>query len=313
MRPSPFPELSSNARGGVLQSAAMQTFRNLVPDSALIQEAIQLLRTSGGRAHASSVAETVLQLPGLDPSDAVPLVSALIKDDWRLKIADDSGEVEFAWEDDERRALDATDFVVFDVETTGPKTPPKTPPDRMLELGAVRVSGGRIVGEFQTLLNPRAPIPAFISRLTGITDAMVRNAPAFEDVAADWLNFAGAAVLVAHDAPFDVRFINHELSLVFPGRRMANTHLCTFTLARRLFPELGFYRLRALAQYFSVTLSDHHRAASDARAAAEILLRLLPLLRQQGVTDVSSARNFRNGSRRKERSARAAHADSSER
>ena len=290
----------------------MQPFSNLVPDSALIQEAIQLLRTNGGRAHASSVAETVLQLPGLDACDAVPLVSELIKDDWRLKIADDSGEVEFACEDDERRALDATDFVVFDVETTGPKTPPKTPPDRILELGAVRIHRGEIVGEFQTLLNPRATIPVFISRLTGITDAMVKNAPAFEDVAADWLNFADTAVLVAHDAPFDVRFINHELSRVFPGRRMANTHLCTFTLARRLFPELGFYRLHALAQYFAVPLSNHHRAASDARATAEILLHLLPLLRQHGVHDVSSARNFRNGTHKKDSRARAAHAESSE-
>jgi DNA polymerase III epsilon subunit family exonuclease len=290
----------------------MQTFRNLVPDSALIQEAIQLLRTNGGRAHASSVAETVLQLPGLDERDAVPLVSELIKDDWRLKIAGDSGEVEFACEDDERRPLDETDYVVFDVETTGPKTPPKSPPDRILELGAVRVHAGKIVGEFQTLLNPRASIPVFISRLTGITDAMVRKAPAFEDVADDWLDFAGTAVLVAHDAPFDVRFINHELSRVFPGRRMANTHLCTFTLARRLFPELGFYRLHALAEHFAVPLPNHHRAASDARATAEILLRLLPLLHQHGIRDVSSARGFRNGVRKKERRARAAHADSPE-
>lgn len=283
----------------------MQTFRNLVPaDNAHIEEAIQLLRTNGGRAHASNIAEALLQTDGLDAGEALLFVSEMIKDDCRLRIAGDSGEVEFATEYDECRPLSECDFVVFDVETTGPKTPPKSPADRILELGAVRVSRGRVVDEFQTLLNPGPdnPIPNFISRLTGITDAMVRHAPAFADVAADWLSFAGTAVLVAHDAPFDVRFINHELSLVYPGRRMANAHLCTFTLARRLFPDLGFYRLHALAQYFSVPLADHHRAASDARATAELFLRLIPLLHEQGVRDVSSARSFRSGvTRKKER------------
>lgn len=278
----------------------MQTFRNLVPDSALIQEAIQLLRTKGGRAPAVSVAENVLQLSGLEPAVAVLLVSELIRDDWRLKIADATGEVELACEDDERRLLDETDYVVFDVETTGPKSPP----GRLLELGACRISRGRIVGEFQTLVNPRMRIPTFISRLTGITDAMVRDAPDFAEVAADWLRFADTAVLVAHDAPFDVRFVNHELSLVYPGRRMANPHLCTVSLARRLYPELGFYRLHALAEHFSVALPNHHRAAADARATAEIFIRLLAQLRQHDVRDIASARRINLRVRRAAKSAR---------
>jgi DNA polymerase-3 subunit alpha (Gram-positive type) len=190
--------------------------------------------------------------------------------------------------DDDSRSLDGTDFVVFDLETTGPKFPPC----RIVEIGACRVSGGRVVEEFQTLLNPRAPIPPFISRLTGISDAMVRDAPDFEDVAGQWLDFTGDAVLVAHDAPFDVRSVNHELSLVYPGRRMANAHLCTVSLARRLYPELGFYRLHALAEYFDVPLSEHHRAASDARATAGVFLHLLDALRLRGVRDIAAARRF---------------------
>lgn len=272
----------------------MQTFRNLVPDSALNQEAIQLLRTQGGRVPAVSVAENVLQLSGLEPAVAVLLVSELIKDDWRLKIADGSEEVELACDDDERRLLDDTDYVVFDLETTGPKTPPS----RLLEVGACRISRGRIVGEFQTLVNPRMRIPSFISRLTGITDAMVRDAPTFEEVAADWLRFADTAVLVAHDAPFDVRFINHEVSLVYPSRRMANPYLCTVSLARRLYPELGFYRLHALAEYFSIPLPNHHRAAADARATAEIFIRLLAQLRHHNVRDLAAARNINLRARR---------------
>ena len=129
-------------------------------------------------------------------------------------------------EDDGCRPLSETDFVVFDIETTGPKMPPS----RVMEIGATRVSNGRIVAEFQTLVNPRAPIPPFIVGLTGISDAMVASAPTFEEVAADWLRFAGTAVLVAHNAVFDVRFINHEVASVFPGRRMMNSHLCTVSL-----------------------------------------------------------------------------------
>lgn len=267
----------------------MESPPNLVPDSALIEEAIQLLRAGGGRATAAAIAESILQLPDLDREAALLIVAELIKDDWRLKIAGGTGEVEMACLDDDLRLLAETDFVVFDLETTGPKTPP----GRILEIGACRVSGGRVTGEFQTLLNPRSSIPPFISRLTGITDAMVRNAPTFEQVAPLWLEFAGRAVLVAHDAPFDVRFINHELSLVYPGRRMANPYLCTFSLARRLFPELGFYRLHALAEYFDVPLPNHHRAAADARATAEIFIHLLSCLDRQGVRDIAEARRFR--------------------
>ena len=276
----------------------METFSNLVPDSELVQEAIQLLRTNGGRATAVQIVETVLQLPGLDPREAVILLSELIKDDWRLRIADGSHEVELAFEDEEGRLLEEADYVVFDVETTGPKTPPS----RVLEIGACRVSRGRISGEFQTLLNPRMSIPPFISRLTGITDAMVRDAPTFEEVAAEWLSFVGNAVLIAHDANFDVRFVNHEVSRVFPGRRMANPHLCTVSLARRLYPDLGFYRLHALAEHFSVPLPNHHRAAADARATAEIFLRLLEQLITRGVRDVASARRFNTAAKKKSRS-----------
>ncbi len=278
----------------------MQTFRNLIPDSALNQETIQLLRLHGGRARAVSVAENVLQLPGLEPEIALMLVSELIKDDWRLRIADGSEHIELICPDDDLRRLDETDFVVFDVETTGPKYPPS----RMVEIGACRISGGRIVSEFETLLNPRTPMPSFISRLTGITDSMLKTAPTFEEIAADWLNFAGDAVLVAHAALFDVRFVNHELALVFPGRRMANPHLCTVSLARRLFPELGFYRLHALAEHFDVPLPNHHRAADDARATAQIFLHFLAALREQGIYDLAAARklNSKPSRRRKHKS-----------
>ncbi len=93
----------------------MQSFRNLVPDSTLIHEAIQLLRRQGGRASAVEVADTVLQLPELDPPLAATLVAELIKDDWRLRVDDGTHDIELLCEDDELRSLADTDYVVFDV------------------------------------------------------------------------------------------------------------------------------------------------------------------------------------------------------
>lgn len=267
----------------------MQTFRNLVPDSALVQETIQLLRSNGGRASTPEVAEAVLQLPALEPALATTLVSELLRDDWRLGVDEAAHEVSVLCEDDDCRALAEADFVVFDVETTGPKTPGA----RIMELGAYRVARGRIVAEFQTLVNPLVPIPPFIAALTGITDRMVSGAPTFDAVAADWLRFADTAILVAHNAVFDVRFINHELSLVFPGRRMPNAYLCTVSLARRVLPDLKSFRLTALAEHFEVPHRVRHRAGDDARATAEVFLVLLELLRQNGVRDVAGARLFK--------------------
>ena len=275
----------------------MQTYRNLISDSNLVQEAIQLLRLRGGRAPAAHIADSVLQLPDLDPPLAALLVSELIKDDWRLRILNESSEVELICDDDDEcRRLGETDYVVFDVETTGPKTPPC----RIIELGAYRVRCGHIVGEFQTLLNPQMKIPPFIIGLTGISDEMVSHAPDFAEVAPEWLRFADNAVLVAHNAQFDVRFINHELSLVFPGRRMANPHLCTVSLGRRIVPEIANHRLHTLAEHFAVTISNRHRAGGDARATAEVFIMMLELLQRYGVRDLAQARNFQMRGRRSE-------------
>lgn len=272
-----------------------QSFRNLVPDSALVEETIQLLRAGGGRARSTVVAEAVLELPGLADSLATSLVGELVSEDWRVSVSEDSHEVELLCEDDGCRPLSETEFVVFDIETTGPKMPPS----RVMEIGATRVSCGRIVAEFQTLVNPRAPIPPFIAGLTGISDAMVASAPVFEDVAADWLRFAGTSVLVAHNAVFDVRFINHEVASVFPGRRMMNSHLCTVSLARRLLPELKSFRLGALAEHFGVPHRTRHRAGDDARATARVFLHLLEHLREYGVSDLDGARQFQKPEARK--------------
>jgi DNA polymerase III alpha subunit (gram-positive type) len=115
----------------------------------------------------------------------------------------------------------------------------------------------------------------------------------FDEVAGRWLDFAGTSVLVAHNAVFDVRFINHEVSNVFPGRRMMNSHICTVSLARQLLPELKSFRLGALAEHFEVPHRTRHRAGDDARATASVFIRLLEHLDENGVRDLSGARRFR--------------------
>ena len=262
--------------------------RNLVPDSTLVQDTLDLLRLSGGRAPVEQVAELILELPSLDAPTAALLVAELIQDDWRLALAAE-GFVELNCADTETCMLGETDFVVVDVETTDARTPP----GRIMELGAYRVRAGRIVAEFRSLVNPETPIPAFIVGLTGITDAMVKDAPRFADIAPAWLQFADLAVLVAHNASFDVRFLNHELARVYPGRRMCNAHLCTVKLTRQLMPGLANHRLHTVAEHFAVPIPNRHRAADDARATAEILIRLLAQLDECGVRDLGSARRFR--------------------
>jgi len=272
----------------VLQSRPMPLPSNLVPDSAEAEEAVAWLRLAGGRARVEHVTEFLYQLPDLDTLTAFRLVSECLKDDWRVALVSD-GEVELRCEDAEARPLADTEFVVFDIETTGSKRPPC----RVVEIGLCRVRAGRIVAELETLVNPRAPIPPFISALTGITDEMVSSAPPFERVAGEVLGFIGSAVLVAHNAAFDVSFLNHEIAQLYPGRKLFNPQLCTVSLARRVVPDLVNHRLPTVAEHFSVPHLRRHRASDDARATAEVFIRLLTLLDGHGVRDLAGARSFK--------------------
>jgi DNA polymerase III epsilon subunit family exonuclease len=266
----------------------MPNHRNLVSDSPLIQETVDMLRVCGGRAPAQEVASLVLNLPLVEAELAAMLVADLIKEDHRLTLHGDA-TVELITDDAERRLLRESDFVVVDVETTGAKTPP----GRIMEIGAYRVREGRVQAEFQTLINPETSIPPFISRLTGITEEMVRHAPLFSEVVSDWLEFAGDAVLVAHNSHFDVRVLNHEIARVYPGRRMINTHLCTVKLSRSCVPGLMNYQLHTLAEHFSVPHPNRHRAPADALATAEVFIRMLRRLDEHGIEDIASARRFK--------------------
>ena len=265
----------------------MPPYPNLISDSLLISETIRLLQSVGGRASAVKVVDYVMKIRQPEPDLAKLLVADLVESDPRLHLDEDT--LELIESDFESRAFAETDFVVFDLETTGAKTPPC----RVTEIGAYRVAGGRVVEEFQTLVNPETPIPPFITGLTGISDRMVKNAPVFRDVAADFLDFIGDSVLVAHNAHFDMRFLNHEIGRIYRNYRVANPSLCTVRLSRRLVTDIDNHRLRTLADYYSIALVNHHRASDDARATAHIFINLLEQLQMHGVRDLAAAKRFK--------------------
>lgn len=264
----------------------MPPYPNLVSDSTLVQETIELLRDCGGRANAAEIVDAIFKVSHIDQDLAGLLVADLVKDDCRFRFLD-ANTVELQ-PDFESRCLDELDFVVVDVEATGAKTPP----NRIIELGAYRISNGRIVDNFLTLVNPEIPIPRFVIALTGITNDMVKQAPLFAEVAPRWLEFVEDAVLIAHNSPFDTSFLNHEISRVYPGHRMINAHLCTVKLSRRTVPGLLNYRLDTIADHFSIPIFNRHRAGSDALATAEVFLHLLTRLKEKGVMDLAGARQY---------------------
>ena len=265
----------------------MPPYANLVSDSVLVQETIDLLRDSGGRAHATVIVDAVFKVSHIDDDLAGLLVADLVRGDRRFKFIDEM-TVELQHDDIESRLLEELDYVVVDLEATGAKMPP----NRVIELGAYRIRQGRIVDSFLTLVNPEIPIPRFVIALTGITNEMVKAAPLFADLAPKWLDFVSDAVLIAHNAPFDTTFLNHEISRVYPGHRMINTNLCTVKLSRSVFPGLTNYRLDTIAGHFSIPIIHRHRAGSDALATAEVFLHLLSRLDEYGVKDLAGARNF---------------------
>ncbi|MCX7843548.1 MAG: PolC-type DNA polymerase III [Clostridia bacterium] len=171
-------------------------------------------------------------------------------------------------------------FVVLDIETTG-LNPGK---DKITEIGAVKIKDGKIIDRFSSFVNPEMPIPSFITKLTGITNEMVADSPAIEPVMLEFLEFINGAVLVAHNAPFDLGFIRHFARVM--GERISNPVIDTLQLCRKMFPGLDRYKLNIVANHLGIKLDNHHRAIDDSRATAEIFIRCLEILRQKGVSSI---------------------------
>ena len=183
------------------------------------------------------------------------------------------------------QTLDDT-FVVFDIETTGFSAAE----DRIIEIGAVKITDGAIVDRFSTFVNPEVPIPFEIQQLTHITDDMVLEAPKIEEALPAFLDFVGESALVAHNAGFDVGFI--EQKCVRLGRSRTFTSVDTVGLARVLLPTLSKYKLNIVAKALNISLENHHRAVDDAAATAEIYVKFIEMLKERGMTTLKEVNAF---------------------
>ena len=180
-------------------------------------------------------------------------------------------------------------FVVFDIETTG-LYPAK---DRITEIGAVRVVEGRICDTFSTFVNPGIPIPKAITDLTGINDAMVADAPGPGQALESFLKFAGELPVVAHNASFDTGFI--KAAAKAHNMKFENIIIDTLQMSRSLFPKLGKHKLDTVAKHLGVSLENHHRAINDASATAEIFIKCIDLLREQGCRTIDDMEQTLSG------------------
>jgi DNA polymerase-3 subunit epsilon len=228
-------------------------------------------------------ARALFATPSISDGLAASLIEEVIAGDSRVTSI--GGAVSLAEPGNDPLLEDAV-FVVFDLETTGLSSAK----DQICEIGAVRVRALEIDDSFQSLVDPRVALPEPIARLTGLREEELRGAPSIAQVLERFLAFAGDDLLVAHNARFDQRFLDHQL-LVRHGRRLSVAPLCTAALARRLLEgrrrRVG---LASLADFFGVATQPCHRALPDAEATAEVLINLIGLAQELGARRLSDLR-----------------------
>ncbi|TMA98290.1 MAG: hypothetical protein E6J70_14755, partial [Deltaproteobacteria bacterium] len=233
-------------------------------------------------ATAEELLDLVFVARGRDPDFGDRFLAALLGADPRFRF----DPVEQRWRvracDGLLRSLAEVEFVVVDLETTGGAPGP----EGIIEIGAARVVGGRLTERFVSLVNPGRPIQPFVVRLTGITDAMVAEAPPLAEVLPRFVEFAGSAVLVAHNADFDMSHLRAA------GAPCDAPVLCTIRLARRLLPESRRRSLDAVAARLGIGCFGRHRALPDAEIAAEILCVFLERLRERGIDRLDQLLDF---------------------
>lgn len=238
-------------------------------------------RPSG--ATAGELLDLIFTRPGADAELGPRFLRSLLGEDGRFAWSEPSGRWIATAHVALAQPLDAATWVVVDLETTG-----GAPGNGhgIIEIGALKVTGGKVVDRFAELVHPGRRLPPFITGLTGITDAMLADRPRIDAVLPRFVDFAGGAVLVAHNAAFDLGFLN-AARLASDGQVFDQPHACTLRLARRLLPQVRRKGLDALAGHFGIPLVDRHRAMGDARITVEVLFQLFELLRRRGVQRVA--------------------------
>lgn len=178
-------------------------------------------------------------------------------------------------------------YTVIDIETTGLSKNYH----QVTEIAAAKMRAGKIIEQYQTLVNPQVRIPRFITQLTGIDNAMVKNAPTIKKVLPSFVDFLGDDVFVAHNATFDFGFLDYNLKN-HHGQNLMNKRLCTKKLANRLFPELQRKRLVDLCEHLKINNEQEHRAMGDVQATAKVFTNMLGILQEKGISNVEDILKF---------------------
>jgi DNA polymerase III subunit epsilon len=265
-------------------------------ETLLVERAADYLRA--GPADSRTLIARVCQLSALPALVAEHMAVTLLREHPRFaRTADGAWRLSEpappAWRlqpVDGEPLLSSLTFAVVDVETTGGRPDYG---DRITEIAAVTVRDGRIIDVFETLVNPERSIPPFVSRLTNISWEMVRDKSPFRDVCEEVLRVLDGTVFVAHNANFDWRFVSAEVARS-TGRELTGRRLCTVRLSRRLLPQLRSRSLDWVARNYGVEIppGKRHRAAGDALATAQCLLRLLDDARGHGCERWSDLERF---------------------
>ena len=172
-------------------------------------------------------------------------------------------------------------YIVYDLETLGLNSHK----NEIIEIGAVKLSGTRIVERYSQLINPGKPIPKKIQDITGISDDMVRDMPSIEEVLPEFMKFVGDATMVAHNSTFDMSFVRREVKRVM-GIEYEPAVIDTLQMARDLFPELRGYGLKNITKHLGVSLENHHRAVDDSQATANMFIIFLEKYLEKGITNL---------------------------
>jgi len=240
---------------------------------------VELVEDAGGLVRADAAARELFAVSRVSTGLARSLLWPLVEADARLRWR--GASVVLAASPDP--PIDDSRYVVFDLETTGLAVASA----RICEIGAVRLRGVEPDGLFETLVAPGVRLPRLVGRLTGLSDEQLRAAPRVEHALRRFTAFAGDAVLVAHNARFDVGFVNRELERL-TGKRLAAPVIDTVHLARELLQgRVERASLASLAFFFGVSVRPCHRALPDAQATAEVFVRLVELARERGASTLS--------------------------
>ena len=179
-------------------------------------------------------------------------------------------------------------FVITDIETTGPDFIN----DRIIDLAAVKVLGGEIIGSFEQLINPEQKTPKIIERLTGINPEMLQGKPLIEYTLRSYFEFLGQGIFVAHNSSFDFSFIDSEAIRIGIGRIRKNMELCTLKIAKKLLPNQRACGLNGLSKHYEYAIKRRHRAMSDVKATKFFLDKFIEQLAQNEIVTLHQLLDF---------------------